>query len=329
MAKTTLKEILDKVVKASPAGIPYAGSVYAQALANKGTDDLKALLNEIKTLSQREIVGLNTTNSELQKIQETLNDLISSKRTKDKLTVVVPAVGEGGSLFPLTQVMPKCLVTIGNKSMIQHIIDPFYHHTDLFDKVVVMTGKYSEAIEENVKQGGYGDFVVCKNISGKTIPDTLLKLKDHLPKEPFLIHFDDVLIEDCDWNHIHSRYFEYKERRKHIGMLLCSKYYPFPLGIGVINEGETDILENFAEKPEQLVGGNLANLAIAIFEPEFFDYLEADHKGLFEDTIGAIISAKRTISLYRIEKWHHVQDLKALYDLQNHVDLGFLTRRCT
>ena len=324
-----LQEILYKIVDYSPTAIPYAGNIYAQFLASEATEDLKALLNELKTLSQEERKSLDTTNSELTKIQEAINQLISSKGTKEKLTVVLPAGGEGGSLFPVTQVMPKCLVIVGNKSMIQHIIDPFYHHPDLFDKVIVMTGKYSKAIEENIKQGNYGDFVECKNISGKTLPDALLKLKDHLPKKPFLIHYNDVLIEDCDWNHIHNRYFEYQERCKHIGMLLCSRYYPFPLGIGVIKEGKTDRLLSFTEKPKQLVGDNLANLAVAIFEPEFFNYMEADHRGLFEDTIGSVIAAKRTISLYRIEKWHHVQDLKALYHLQNHADLGFLTKRLT
>ncbi|CAD7839807.1 MAG: hypothetical protein [Olavius algarvensis Gamma 1 endosymbiont] len=193
----------------------------------------------------------------------------------------------------------------------------------------MITGKYSDAIEENVKQGGYTDFVECRNIIGRSLPDVLLKARDFMRSTPFLIHFNDVLIEECDWEHIHNRYFENKKRYKHIGMLLCSRYYPFPLGIGVIKEGKADILEGFTEKPDQLIGGTLANLAVAIFEPELFDYMKEDQRGFFEDTIGAVNSAKRPISLYRVEKWHHVQDLKALYYLQNDADLGFLTRRCT
>ncbi|MCU7859631.1 MAG: hypothetical protein KZQ86_07325, partial [Candidatus Thiodiazotropha sp. (ex Lucinoma kastoroae)] len=185
------------------------------------------------------------------------------------------------------------------------------------------------AIEENVKQGGYGDFAECKHISAKSVPEVLINLKDSLKNSLFLLHFNDVLIEECDWEHIHQRYFEYRKRKKHIGMLLCSKYYPSPLGIGVIKEGQTDTLSSFIEKPDQLVGDNLANLAVAIFEPDILDYLEIEHKGLFEDTIGSVINAKRTISLYRVEKWHHVQDLKSLYFLQNEADLGFLTRRYT
>lgn len=327
MPKLTIKEILMKIVNYSPTAAPYVGNIYAQFLADAAIDDLKSLLNEIKTISKEERQSLNTTNSELIKMQEAVNELIGTKSKKTRMTVLIPAGGEGGSLFPVTQVMPKCLVTIGNKSMLQHIIDPFYHQQDLFDKTIVMTDKYSDAVNENIKQGNYGNFVECAQISGKTLPDALLKLKDSLPEKPFVIHYNDVLIEECDWNHIYDRYFEYKKRNKHIGMLLCSNYYPSPLGIGVIKEGKPDTLSSFIEKPEQLSGRDLANLAIAIFEPEIFRYMESGHSGLFENTISNVIQSKRTLSLYRIEKWHHVQDLKALYYLQNNADLSFLTNR--
>jgi len=61
---------------------------------------------------------------------------------------------------------------------------------DLGEKVTVITGKYSDAIEENVKQGGYTDFVECRNIIGRSLPDVLLKARDFMRSTPFLIHFN-------------------------------------------------------------------------------------------------------------------------------------------
>ncbi|MBU1701425.1 MAG: hypothetical protein KJ970_13800 [Candidatus Eisenbacteria bacterium] len=323
----TLRDLLEKLAAAAPAAIPVVGTVYAQVMADIGTDQLKGLLSEIKGLTNDRKATLNATNAELMSIQDALRQLVSDQSRKDKIPVIIPVGGEGGSLFPVTQVMPKCLVTIGCRSMLQHIIDPFYRHADLFERVTVLTGKYSDAIEENVKQGGYGDFVECKRLGGATLPAVMLNLRNSLPDKPFVIHYNDVLIENCDWPRIYNRYFEYKKREKHIGMLLCSRFYPHPLGIGVIREGRANILETFTEKPEQLVNGSLANVGIAMFEPELFEYIEASHRGLFEDTIAHVIKAKRPLTLYRVDNWHHIQDLKALYQIQNFADLSFLERR--
>lgn len=322
MKKGKTISVLKKIVEASPVGLPYVGAIYAQLKADEGSETLERVLNDILSSTNDLVRDTKLSKNEITTISINIQRLINESSNKKKLTVVVPVGGDGGSLFPLTQVMPKCLVTIGHKSMLQHILDSFASCRELFTKVIILTGKYSAAIEENVRQGRYGSFVECKNLSeSKSVPHALLMISDELKKGPFLLHYNDILIEGINWKHIHSRYFDNPIRRDQIGMLLCSKYYP--LGIGVITEGEAEILKSFEEKPDQLLGGTMANLAVAIFEPEFLDYIEEDHSGIFESSVKEALDAKRTISLYKVNKWHHIQDLKALYDFLHGDDVKY------
>lgn len=324
MNTNKIKEILKEIAKSSLTAVPYGGKIISQILADKETKEIKDILQGIQSLSQKEISELKIANEELEKIKGEIEKILEEKHSKSKITVIIPVGGDGGSLFPITSVMPKCLVTVGHKSMLQHIIDSFCSYKDIFKRIIVITGKYSDAIIENVRQGSYEDFVECKKMDAPTLPAAIKELKYEIGEAPFLLHYNDVLIEDINWGLVYNRYVENSKRPKHIGMLLCSRYYP--IGIGVIHEGDYEVLETFEEKPQYLVGVALANLAVAIFEPEFLTFIEKDHKGIFESTIQKVIDSKEIITLHKVGKWHHVQDLKALYNLQHNTDLKFLTK---
>ena len=253
--------------------------------------------------------------------------MLNNDISQNKITVIIPAGGEGGTLFPITQVLPKTLVTVGTKSLLQHIVNSLFEYKNIFEKVIVMTGeKYSKAIQENISQGNYGDFVECVRGEGRTLPEALIKIKETFLNKTVLIHYNDILIEKCDWKDVMERYDSNKKRHQHMGMLLVSKNYPAPLGIGIVKEGENDIVDTFKEKPKSLVGDNFANMGVGIFEPKLFDYMKENHNALYEDTMDTILNNRETISLYKIDKWHHIQDLKALYFMQNEADLSFLDK---
>lgn len=269
------------------------------------------------------LIILDDINNGLNTLDKKLNKTLSIKEKEQKFTVVIPAGGEGGSLFPLNKVMPKCLVTIGRKSMIQHIIDSFLPYKNLFSEIIVITDKYSDAIKENIRQGGYGDFVKCREISA-AVPKALLKIESKLTN-PFVLHYNDIIIEKINWHDVYDHYISKRKQIRQIGMLLCSKYYP--INIGVIKEGDVNMLKSFEEKPEHLVGEYLANLGVGVFERELLNYIKDKDKGIFENTIYRVIKANRPILLYRVGKWYHIQDLQSLFYIQNEVDLSFLEKR--
>ena len=321
--KKDKKKFIRYFFSSLPSSIPHIGSIYASAKNDLSHDKILDSLDSVKNLSEQGNSKLDDINNGISTLDKKLNKTLSMKEKKQKFTVVIPAGGEGGSLFPLNKVMPKCLVTIGRKSMIQHIIDSFLPYKDLFNEIIVITDKYSDAIEENIRQGRYGDFVKCQKIS-TTVPKALLKIESKL-KNPFVLHYNDIIIENINWHEVYDHYISKKEQIRQIGMLLCSKYYP--INIGVIKEGKMNMLESFEEKPKHLVGEYLANLGVGVFERELLNYIKNKDKGIFEDTIYRVIKAKRPILLHRVDKWYHIQDLQSLFYIQNEVDLSFLENR--
>ncbi len=318
---------LVRLLQSLPAAVPYAGDVYNAYLNAAELQKFDLTLEEIKTAIRNHNEELMSGMGELTERFLQLSIMIereSPSVKKSKLTVVIPCGGLGGNLFPMTQVMPKVLVLIKNKSLLQHIIDSFYcKYQEYFEKIIVVTGKYHDAISYNIKQGGYGDFVECYH-AGKENPSVSEILIDLVRTsrvtDRFVLHYNDILIPNLDWGHVVETYVSQKKFLKQIGMLLCSNYYP--LGIGVITGGEPNLLGEFVEKPQDLAADLLANTAVGIFEKSVIDkYCESNDKSFFCEPITRIKNSKENIYLHRVGTWFHVQDWNALYRIQNDKDL--------
>lgn len=314
-----LKERLANLLRAVPVAIPYAGHALSHYLSEQQIRDLSELVLELRKLNDAQhselIYALGDLGQKFQALEEIL--LASSDTPCDsKITVIVPCGGSGGSLFPMTQVMPKSLVLIDRKPIIQHIIDALALHQDIFAKVIVTTGAYHSAIETSLAQGGYGDFVSCVNQNTRSVPHSLLEIEPKIETSRFLLHYNDILLPNIEWPLIDETYKLNKRHYDQIGTLLCSNYYP--LFIGIISEGKPGLLGDFEEKPERFPNDRLANTAVSIFDKKMIQkYCRAEDNSLFVETIRRIKESNENVCLQRIDQWFHVQDWNSLYRLQH------------
>jgi NDP-sugar pyrophosphorylase family protein len=311
-----MRQTLGRILASAPAAIPYAGQAYATFRADLDLAEVKQLLQEIRDLNvdqHRDLAQqMLTTQEVLTSLITQMQKLVSHPPT-EKLVAVVPVGGKGGSMRPITSVMPKCLVYIGERSLLQHILNSFVPFPDVFRKVIVVSREFSSAIHENVRQGGYGSFVECRNIN-KDVPAALLELKPELEQSPFLLHYNDILIDKIDWAVVKERYMSFRRKRV-LGMLLCSTYHP--TGIGVISEREPEMVDRFEEKPQNMqLFGFLANLGVAVFSPGFLDHIHYNDQGIFEKSINRSLESGAQLSLFRVGEWYHVHEMTTLYKIQ-------------
>jgi NDP-sugar pyrophosphorylase family protein len=306
---------IKSLLLAIPASTPVVGASYSSYMTTEQINALEELIKQLSDDQMQSLLRMEARHSQM--LTEIRIDASRNSMPRlEKMDVVIPCGGQGGSLFPMTQVMPKCLVMIKNKSILQHIIDVYFQNRDKFRRVIVTTGDYHEAISCNASQGGFGDFVECVHVGSMHVSATLLHLNDRLSNR-FVMHYNDILIPQITWNRIIERYDSDYRHLKQMGMLITSRNYPLKVGVVIEQNG---IITSFTEKPKTLGGDKAVNTAVAIVEKIVVEkYCKDDKTPFYEDTIGKILQDKENICSYHVDQWFHVQDWNALWDIQHGV----------
>ncbi|MFB6088504.1 MAG: nucleotidyltransferase family protein [Candidatus Aenigmatarchaeota archaeon] len=162
---------------------------------------------------------------------------------KLNLPTVIMAGGKGTRLKPITNIIPKALMPVGEKPIIEIIIDNFNsigvqqfyvsvnykkemirHYFDQLDK----KNYQIELVEENKPLGTGG---------------SLSLMKDKLD-QTFFVSNCDILI-DQDFREVY-RY--HKENNNEMTIVSALKHYPIPYG--TLETGKDGVLKNMKEKPE-------------------------------------------------------------------------------
>lgn len=163
-------------------------------------------------------------------------------REKINLPVVIMAGGKGTRLKPITNVIPKPLVPVGDKTILEEIMDQFEvigcknfymsvnYKSDMMRFYLEHTEhKYSiEFFEEPKPLGTIGSVAL---------------LKDKI-KSPFFVTNCDILI-DQDFRDVYDYHIENKND---ITMVTAVKNFHIPYG--VIETGEDGLMTGLKEKPD-------------------------------------------------------------------------------
>lgn len=176
------------------------------------------------------------------------------------LPVVIMAGGMGTRLKPLTNVLPKPLIPIGEKTMVEEIFERFGKHgcTDFY----ISVNYKAELIEYYLQNQNLPyklDFFKEKKPMGTAGSLTLLREKI---RTTFIVSNCDILI-DQDYAEILD--YHYKSKNE-ITIVAALKHYPIPYGI--IETGESGQLIDLKEKPELTFK---INSGMYILEPHLLD----------------------------------------------------------
>ncbi|GAA4092946.1 nucleotidyltransferase family protein [Mucilaginibacter panaciglaebae] len=188
------------------------------------------------------------------------------------LPVVIMAGGLGTRLKPITNVLPKPLIPIGTKTIIEEIFEQFGKHG--CNEFYISVNYKAEFIKSYIHNLGLPYQV---DFFEEDIPlgtaGSLTLLKDTI-KTTFIVSNCDILI-DQDYSEI----LEYhRENNNEITVVAVLKH--FPIAYGIIETGENGQLLNMKEKPELTFKINSgmyileANLLNEIPEESFFHITE-------------------------------------------------------
>lgn len=241
-----------------------------------------------------ELCPVIDTHNKIEKVyywEDLFQDKKPQPKAKFNLPVIIMAGGFGTRLRPLTNVLPKPLIPIGEKTMLEEIFDRFgtygcneFHISVNYKASLIkyyigqQNLPYSVSyFEEDQPMGTAGSLSLLKNKIDKT----------------FFVSNCDILI-DQDYSEI----LEYHLKNKNeITIVAALKHYP--IAYGTIETGEDGLLKALTEKPELTFK---INSGMYILEPHLIDEIPTDDFFHITHLIEKLNSETRKVGVFPISE---------------------------
>ncbi len=222
------------------------------------------------------------------------------------MKVVILAGGFGTRLSEYTDTIPKPMVPVGGKPIIEHIMDIYsnHGHKDFY----IALGYKGEKIKEHFKNSKKNWNINLIDTGSDTMTGGRLKrLQKYLSNETFLFTYGDG-ISDININE------KIKFHKKHKRTITISAVRP-PARFGSLTLNGS-IVTKFKEK--QQLGESWINGGFFVINPNFFDYIDGDNTVLEKEPLEQVTKLKE-IHAFKHEGFWQCMDHKLDKDYLEHL----------
>ncbi len=202
--------------------------------------------------------------------------------------VVIMAGGKGTRMDPFTRIFPKPLIPIGEKTVIELIMDSFYKNG--FKRFVLTLNYKKEYIKLFLRECNMPysvEWVEESDFMGTAGSLTLLK---HKLRETFIVANCDSLL-DFDVSDV-LRW--HKEQGAAMTVVGCYNEVKIHFGVLELGNGK---LQRILEKPSH---DTIINTGIYVMEPHVIDYIDEGKSMDIDRLIGRAMAGREKVSVYPI-----------------------------
>jgi len=265
----------------------------------------KDTMSEIKATMLRDRIVCMPVVDELKNLQAIhyWDEVFSEKEELKSIDVqvVIMAGGFGTRLKPLTNIIPKPLIPVGEKPIIEIIIDNFIKH-NVSDYYVSVNYK-AKMIEDYLKEKESEKCKLSYFQEEKPLGTigSLYLIKNQLNKTIFVSNCDIIIEED------YADIYEYhKESNNDITIVSAIKHVEIPYGVMETEEGGS--LIGMTEKPEYTFQ---INTGMYILEPHVIQQIPDNEFYHITDLIEEI-NKKGKVGVFPIpeKSWHDIGQWK-------------------
>ena len=216
---------------------------------------------------------------------------VARRPLEKDLPVVIMAGGKGTRMAPFTDVLPKPLIPIKDKTIIEWIIDEFVN-CGVHEFFLVLNYKaevirsYMESIES--------DYIV-HYIKEEEFLGTAggLKLLEGRIDRPFMVSNCDIIVR-ADY----AKVYDFHNSSGSLLTVLSSiQHHTIPYGVVEFENGGT--VTKIVEKPEHTFA---VNTGVYCLDPACFAYIPDDERYDMTDLISDLISGSRKITTYPVNE---------------------------
>ncbi len=197
------------------------------------------------------------------------------------MKAMILAAGKGTRIRPITYVMPKPMIPIMQKPVMEFLVELLRQHG--FDQIMVNVSHLSEEIENYFRDGqkfgvemsySFEGSIINGELVGKALGSAggLKKIQDFSPffDDTFVVLCGDALI-DLDLTAV----VKWHRERGALATVVAKEVPRESVSsYGVmVTDGEDRVVEFQEKPPVELARSNKINTGIYIFEPEILDYI--------------------------------------------------------
>ena len=228
------------------------------------------------------------------------------------LKAVILAGGKGTRLRPLTYAIPKPLLPIGRKPILEIIIERLREHG--FTDIILTVEYKAELIEAYFRDGDSLDVNITylheNKPSGTAGP---LKLVEHLLDDQPFITMNGDLLTDLDFGEMYQAHLE-----KNLELTMATTTHTIKSPYGVIDMQDNKIV-SIREKPDLTF---LINAGIYVVSPSALDIISKGEFFDMPDLIQTLIDQGRKVETYYIDgKWQDIGTMES-YEKANAENSG-------
>lgn len=208
------------------------------------------------------------------------------------MKAVILAGGLGTRLQPYTFFIPKPMLPLGNKPLLEYIIE-WVKNAGGIDNIVVCVSYLHRTIEDYFEDGArFGVEIEYTRSERPLATAGQLKTAEKLLDEPFVCVYGDSVYKF----NLRKMIREHMQSKAFVSMALLA--YSTKLKYGFIDMNGQDKVTAWREKPE--ISG-LINIGCYVMEPEFLKLIPKSGSFGMDDAVRKALEQKKTVKGFRID----------------------------
>ena len=208
------------------------------------------------------------------------------------MKAVILAGGLGTRLQPYTTFIPKPMLPLGEKPLLEHLIE--WLRKNGIKTTVLCVSYLRKTIEDYFEDGERFGMNIEYAIAGKPLATAgQLKTAEHFIDDTFVCIYGDSIF---DFN-LKNMINQHEKKRSFITMSLYE--YKTKLNYGVINTAKNGKVIGWNEKPE--ITANI-NIGCYVMEPQVFGLIPSNKPYGMDEVIKKAITKKKLVNSFLIKK---------------------------
>lgn len=269
--------------------------------------------NIVKTEKEFQVLSLPIVNQKREIIKIYFRDeVVENEKEKLSIPVVIMAGGKGTRLYPYTQILPKPLIPIGDKTITEHIMGRFEEYgCNKFTMIINYKKHFIRTYFDDSENNLNVSFVEEEQFLGT---GGGLKLLENKINSTFFMTNCDILIEED-----YFKILKYHKKNENIITMVCAvKKMVIPYG--TVEIAEDDKVIGFKEKPEFSF---ITNTGFYVLEPEFIKMIPENTFVHITDIIQQCIDEGRKVGVYKVseDKWLDMGQLEELEKMRRRLEV--------